>query len=272
MLSAMRNRIRITPSTVIATLALVFAMSGGAYAAGHYLITSTKQISPKVLKSLKGAKGPAGANGAQGASGPAGPGGPQGPAGPGGPQGPGGAGGAAGANGTSVTSKTLKQGEGSCPEGGSEFTSASGKSSACNGKEGSPWTAGGTLPSGKTETGEWVVRTTASKGGEIRMLAISFPIPLPSAPKSAIIGTSGTPPEGCSGTVEKPEAEPGHLCIFEGETLAHTEQHLNSIGDLDFKGGFGTGTTGIELALGTPEPKTAGEEVASEGTWAVTAE
>jgi hypothetical protein len=28
------------------TIALVFAMSGGAYAANHFLITSTKQISP----------------------------------------------------------------------------------------------------------------------------------------------------------------------------------------------------------------------------------
>lgn len=39
--------------------------------------------------------------------------------------------------------------------GGAEFISASGNTYACNGNEGSPWTAGGTLPSGKTETGEW---------------------------------------------------------------------------------------------------------------------
>jgi len=31
-------------TTVIATLALVFAMTGGAFAAARYLITSTKQI------------------------------------------------------------------------------------------------------------------------------------------------------------------------------------------------------------------------------------
>lgn len=70
-------RSRLTYANVVATLALVFAMAGGAVAAGHYLITSTKQISPKVLSSLKGAKG------ATGQQGPAGPSGPAGPAGTG---------------------------------------------------------------------------------------------------------------------------------------------------------------------------------------------
>jgi hypothetical protein len=39
------------------TLALVFAMSGGAYAARRFVITSTKQIKPSVLKSLSGIDG-----------------------------------------------------------------------------------------------------------------------------------------------------------------------------------------------------------------------
>src|ERR1700679_3432209 len=82
-----RIRRRLTWANVAMTLALVFAMSGGAYAAGKYIITSTKQISPKVLASLKGAKGkpgpagpqgPAGAQGAQGAGGAQGPVGAQG--------------------------------------------------------------------------------------------------------------------------------------------------------------------------------------------------
>ena len=61
-----------TYANVVATLALVFAMAGGAAAASHYLITSSKQISPKVLKELKGARGAAGATGAAGPAGPAG--------------------------------------------------------------------------------------------------------------------------------------------------------------------------------------------------------
>ena len=48
---------RLTYANVAATLALVLAMSGGALAASHYLINSTKQINPKVLKKLKGATG-----------------------------------------------------------------------------------------------------------------------------------------------------------------------------------------------------------------------
>jgi hypothetical protein len=56
-------------ANVVATLALVFAMSGGALAANHYLINSTKQINPKVLKKLKGAVGKAGLPGAGGLAG-----------------------------------------------------------------------------------------------------------------------------------------------------------------------------------------------------------
>jgi hypothetical protein len=66
----MRNRI--TYANVTATLALVFAMSGGALAAKHYLINSTSQINPKVLKKLKGATGRPGATGAPGLTGAAG--------------------------------------------------------------------------------------------------------------------------------------------------------------------------------------------------------
>ena len=45
-------REKITYANVAATLALVFAMSGGALAAKHYLVTKTNQISPTVLKSF----------------------------------------------------------------------------------------------------------------------------------------------------------------------------------------------------------------------------
>jgi hypothetical protein len=45
-------RRHLTYANVAATLALIFAMSGSALAAKHYLLSSTSQISPKVLKSL----------------------------------------------------------------------------------------------------------------------------------------------------------------------------------------------------------------------------
>ena len=65
-------RKRLSYANVTATLALVFAMSGGALAANHYLITSTKQINPSVLKKLTGKPGPGGPAGATGPQGPGG--------------------------------------------------------------------------------------------------------------------------------------------------------------------------------------------------------
>jgi hypothetical protein len=59
-------RRRFSYANVAATLALVLSMSGGALAAKHYLINSTKQINPKVLKTLKGKRGAAGLKGLQG--------------------------------------------------------------------------------------------------------------------------------------------------------------------------------------------------------------
>jgi hypothetical protein len=75
-------RARLTYANVAATLALVLAMSGGALAANHYLINSTKQINPKVLKKLHGARGRRGAIGPNGVLGPQGVTGPLGPRGP----------------------------------------------------------------------------------------------------------------------------------------------------------------------------------------------
>jgi hypothetical protein len=75
-------RRRFSYANVAATLALVLSMSGGALAAKHYLINSTKQINPKVLKKLKGKSGPKGLNGLNGAPGATGAQGPAGKEGP----------------------------------------------------------------------------------------------------------------------------------------------------------------------------------------------
>jgi len=60
------SRRHLSYANVIATVALVFAMSGGALAASRYLINSTKQINPKVLKKLRGLAGAPGAGGKEG--------------------------------------------------------------------------------------------------------------------------------------------------------------------------------------------------------------
>lgn len=68
-------RRRPTPATIIAIVALFVALGGTAVAASRYIITSTSQIKPSVLKDLHGhdgATGPAGTPGQVGATGQAG--------------------------------------------------------------------------------------------------------------------------------------------------------------------------------------------------------
>ena len=60
---------RPSPASIIALLARFVALGGTAYATKHYLITSTKQIKPSVLKKLKGKAGKSGTNGTNGTNG-----------------------------------------------------------------------------------------------------------------------------------------------------------------------------------------------------------
>jgi len=71
-----RLRRHLSFANVVSLMALIFSMSGGALAAHflrhtvpHYTITSTSQISPKVLKKLKGETGEIGPVGPQGPTG-----------------------------------------------------------------------------------------------------------------------------------------------------------------------------------------------------------
>jgi hypothetical protein len=271
---------RLTLANVALTLALVFAMTGGAYAAKKYLITSTKQISPSVLKSLQGKTGKTGPAGAQG---PAGPAGSQGPAGKDGANGAAGKEGSAGAKGATG------------PSGPKGATGATGE----------PWTAGGTLPSKQTETGTWgyTVGAFGAKAENVH-IPISFPIPLAAALGESgvhLIAPSGkelvvTEPEEfdeeltptkCgsaltpAGSVEKPAATPGNLCVyiskFSGSLIEQFGTGSNFIVDpsqtcvgykcLTQEGGPGGGAspTGAVLQV------IYGEETYGYGTWAVTA-
>ena len=262
MLSALRKRLHLTPGTVIATLALVFAMTGGAYAAGKYVITSTKQISPKVLKSLKGATGKAGATGATGATGPAG------------PQGPAGAAGAVGAKGE--TGPAGAKGE----TGATGATGAKGAPGATGG-EGSPWTAGGVLPSGKTETGAWSVALySTSDEAPAAETAISFPIPLAAGggEEDAWVFTKAQTERkefgssGCTGSAEAPTAPKGELCVYTGyEALTNTTNAFPAT--IAPQGGeFGFGTSGaVIVGANIDGSATEPAKIEAQGSWAVTA-
>jgi hypothetical protein len=239
---------RLKFANVAALLALVLAMSGGALAARHYLITSTSQISPRVLSELRTPRlSPAMLKQLRGRPG------------------------------AGVTSRQFTGVAGECANGGSEFTSASGTTFACNGKDASPppppcgvdlckpspepfWPH--SLPSGSTETGTWAFTATAE--GQVRA-PLSFPVPT-SAPLAGKLGHGPVellePHEedprdahpNCPGTVGEPKADPGFVCVY-AETLEAKR--------------VGQGTmrrSGVTLIF---EAGAAGQ--VDEGTWAATA-
>jgi len=268
---------RLTYANVVLTFALVFAMSGGAFAAKRYLITSNKQISPKVLKSLQGMAGKPGANGVSGSQGAAGAVGAVGPAGPQGPAGPKGEN---GLEGVSVTGTESRAKIGPCKEGGSEFKTASAVTFACNGEKGKEGPAGPlleALPAGKTLRGAWAATGFGEAGfpnpgvGKVKT-AVSFVFPLSFEPARHYIAKGEGAGEGkeapsivsgeCTGNSEKPGAAEGQLCVFgedEENILAHTPSIFIK-GNPGAAYGFAVGA--VSENKGTLE---------MDGTWAVTA-
>jgi hypothetical protein len=279
----------LTPSTLIAFAALVLALTGGAFAAtGHSgggasrpestavsRATAVKSGDKAARRGPRGASGPKGATGPKGAIGAAGA---VGPAGPGGPTGATGASGARGEKGEpGAPGKNGQEGEEGTP--------------GAAGKEGSPWTAGGTLPSGSTETGAWSGALAPTGAGTVEGIAISpisFPIHL-AAPIDGF-GTAGPGvhyvsseeqekggPETseCKGNVEKPEASKGNLCLYEGAIVEPSGTDSLSVPiTTSLSGSQGvnqdqvTSTSGALVYVRYEGP--AGEARLS-GSWAVTA-
>ncbi len=222
-------------------------------AASGALSGKQKKEVEKIAKKFAGKAGPQGPAGGAGAKGDPGLEGDQGPEGK---QGKDGKAGKDGESGKSVVVGSELTGTANCSgQGGAtvekEGTPAS-KQFVCNGKEGSPWTAGGTLPPGATEVGNWFLEVGPQKikvdvegtteeidlrrPAEGIVALISFPIryefslrgegcgepeltrTLPchvhyGAPNSGGAFVSGT--GLCPGTSLKPEAAPGELCVYE---------------------------------------------------------
>ncbi|MDX6603377.1 MAG: hypothetical protein QOF13_2579 [Solirubrobacterales bacterium] len=239
---------------VISVIALVFAMLGGAYAA------SDSGSGGKATASAKAKKGP---RGPKGATGPAGSAGPQGPAGPAGAKGDAGANGAAGAVGP--TGPTGLQGN-------KGTTGATGPTGATGATGLSGFTE--TLPPGKTETGTWGGSFSEQSSVE-KQIPISFPIPLAAPGEAFFLNQEETdeveineePGEGgCAGTVAKPTAPPGVLCVY----TAEESDGFNAFGFTFFNEEEGFLPSGTILRISPVNPA-APANFTRNGTWAVTA-
>jgi hypothetical protein len=235
MLSPLRNRFGIPG--VIAVIALVFAMLGGAYAANN-------NGGGKAIASAKAKRGP------------------RGPKGPAGPQGAAGANGKDGSNGSNgsngATGPTGATGKGTTgPTGPTGLTGPTGATGGTGATGFSGFTE--TLPSGKTETGAWKLPQSETIVSD----AISFPIPLPAALAASnvhFLGTGEGETATCPGTVADPKAIPGHLCVYSSFFFASEPTIGNPAAPIGPQGAAKSGAL-----LG------AKEIIAATGTWAVTA-
>lgn len=261
MLQKMHQRLG-TAGFILSIVALVVALSGGAYAASGGLNGKQKKEVEKIAKRFAGK---------QGASGPAGSAGPKGEAGANGAKGDTGAEG--------------KQG----PEG----------KAGSPGKEGSPWTAGGTLPSGTLVTGTWS-STAAGEYGTSPVANISFPLPAKEGKehvafaftelevangnfgKEEVVAgffvgckvEAGNPScvdTGCKLTGLTPTVAAGHLCVFATyeETSAPPEDLFASAnGKSTRTDSYGAAGTAIVPAAGGFEPEARYDAY---GVWALRA-
>jgi hypothetical protein len=286
---------------VVAIIALIVALSGAAYAAkGGGLTGKQKKEVEKIAKKYAGTPGKDGAPGASGPAGPAGSAGAKGDKGD------------PGTDGKSVVvgTATAQECQGSNPPGGATVEVEgvpTSKKKICNGEEGeegSPWTAGGTLPSDKTETGTWALGeiTEGSKPGEFPFnkidIPLSFPIRLAGEGLSGeecftvvaekvsdqchvhFIDAAGqevikieswffvneiVPSTFCTGSAKEPTAAPGHLCVYVGE-LKNAKGMSGFIQKAESAATSGTSSSGAILRLTEVKAEAIGR-----GSWAVTA-
>lgn len=140
------------------------------------------------------------------------------------------------------------------------------------GQQGPPGNPGGTgpagpfpttLPAGKTLTGAYTVEFQATAVNQFAGGAESFQFPLASRPKVNFVAAGSSPPAQCPGTVSAPAAASGNLCVYEGQdfdggtlTIAGPDNVLSDT----------AGTTGFRFEIAS----TAAGTVIDRGTWAVT--
>lgn len=213
MLDRIRERVG-SAGLVVAVIALMLAVAGGAYAAGGGLSSKQKKEVEKISKKFAGkpgAPGAAGANGKDGANG---------------ANGKDGTNGTVGADGKSITARAALPAE--CGERGGAIVEDEAvppsEIEVCAGEEGSPWTANGALPVGATETGSWIFSANESSEKEV-YAPLSFAVPLSAGLTAEKVhfqseanfedfDGAGGEEIGCKGTNAIPMAPEGNLCVY----------------------------------------------------------
>jgi hypothetical protein len=122
-----------------------------------------------------------------------------------------------------------------------------------------------TLQSGQSLKGAYGVIDHAGAALERVGTAISFEIPLASAPTAHFIAKGTTPPAACPGTATNPKASPGNLCIYEAQntnisTQSFEDPITGATGSTVQP--FGAEVVGLSAAAG---------DIDESGSWAVTA-
>jgi hypothetical protein len=145
------------------------------------------------------------------------------------------------------------------------FTGAQGAQGA-KGPSGQPGPEGpfpaGDLPSGKTMRGAYTLGWSAAAPSGLAVDGYSFGFRLASAPIAHYIAQGTPPPAQCPGSASEPEAQAGHLCVYEAKK---TNVSSFAIGN-PITNGPGASRYGFFIQT----QATAAGFFYSNGTWAVT--
>lgn len=268
-----------TAGLIVAVVALIAALGGGAVAAmgggnqGPATISAKAKQGPrgpKGPKGPKGEKGDTGAPGAPGAPGTDGAQGPKGETGAAGAQGEKGDQGVKGDSGNSVVVTSEPTGSSNCSgRGGTkvQVQNTPGQAYVCNGEKGSI-DFGSPVPSGGTLTGAWAAAGPLFDGSKKAVIPISLPVPMPSPIANAVVVKVGQTDGHCPGTAANPKAEPNYVCVYTAEGS------LGAFPIVMAAGGPGLGlsrTGGYIRTEGLANVSETGEAEVVYGSWAATA-
>jgi hypothetical protein len=186
-----------TAGLLIALLALVLALTTGAYAAAGGLSGKQKKEATKIAKtqaksyanSNPGAQGPKGEPGAKGDPG------------------------ADGQPGKSVAVTPIAAGGEACEGRAGAELKAEGAGSGAEVCEGPPGPTETRLPPGKTIKGLWQFQANQNKI-EVGVFNVAFPLRVEPGPNFVYMEPNAAPTEHCPGNVDEPQAKKGFLCLY----------------------------------------------------------